>query len=67
MDIFGRCMTVFAILAVLLVILFNTVLFPDMELSGSILFGTFVALMLAIFYGWMDDMFLQRGEPEFEE
>lgn len=67
MDLFGRCVTVFAILTVLLVVLFEAVLFSDMALSGNILFGTFAALMLAIFYGWMDDLFLQKGEPEFEE
>ncbi|MGM0546413.1 MAG: hypothetical protein ACQEST_06805 [Bacteroidota bacterium] len=67
MALFGRCIAVFAFLTVILVVLFNVVLFPDVPLSGDILFGTFTALMLAIFYGWIDDMFIRKGQPGLEE
>lgn len=67
MSLFARCITVFLILAVGISGLFDIVLYTDMPLSSNILFGTFAAIMLAIFYGWMDDMFLSDHQPGLEE
>lgn len=67
MDLFGRCAVVFAVLTIVLIILFESVLYSDMPLSSNVLFGTFAALMLAIFYGWLDDMFLQKRQPGVQE
>lgn len=67
MSLFARCMTAFLVLAVVISSLFSLVFYSDMPLSSNILFGTFSAIMLAIFYGWMDDMFLSKHQPGLEE
>jgi hypothetical protein len=38
-----------------------------MPLSSNILFASFAALMLTIFYGWLDDMFFRNYQPGLEE
>lgn len=67
MSLFAKCMIVFVILAVAIIALFDMVLYPEMPLSSNLLFGAFGAIMLTIFYGWMDDMFLSKHQPGLEE
>jgi hypothetical protein len=67
MSLFAKCLTVFVILAVAITTLFEVVLYPDMPLSSNILFGPFAAIMLTIFYGWIDEMFISKHQPGVEE
>lgn len=67
MSLFAKCMTVFLILAVAITVLFDVVLYPDMPLSSNLLFGSFSSIMLAIFYGWMDEMFISKHQPGVQQ
>lgn len=67
MSLFAKCMIVFVVLNVLIIGLFDLVLYTDMPLSSNILFGSFASIILAIFYGWMDDMFISKQQPGLEE
>lgn len=67
MSLFTKCVTFFISISILLVVLYELYLYPDMPLAGNILFGTFGSLMLSIFYGWMDDMFGRRAEAGAEQ
>ncbi|MEL7832599.1 hypothetical protein [Fodinibius sp. Rm-B-1B1-1] len=65
MSLFAKCITVCLVLAVLITVLFEVLY--DMPLSGSILFGGFAAIISAIFYGWIDDMFISNNQAGLEE
>ena len=67
MSLFARCIVVCTVLTVLIILLFEMVLYPHMPLSGNILFASFTALMGAILYGWIDDMFFRKHQAGLEE
>lgn len=67
MSFFAKCLLICVVLTVLLIWLFDTVLYSQMPLSGNILFASFAGLMLTIFYGWLDDMFFRNHQPGLEE
>lgn len=67
MGLIGRCMSVFIILTVVIIALFEGVLYSQMPLSANILFGAFAALLGAIFYGWIDEMFITRHQSGLEK
>lgn len=67
MGLFEKCLIVFVLSTIVIIVLFESVLYADMPLSSNILFGTFSALILSIFYGWMDDMFMGKRQPGLEE
>lgn len=66
MSFFTKCLSVFIVLSVLITVLFESVLYSQMPLSSNILFATFAAIILAIFYGWLDDMFFRKHQPGLE-
>jgi len=55
------------VLIVLITVLFESVFYSQMPLSSNILFASFAALMITIFYGWLDEMFFQKHQPGLEE
>ena len=67
MSFFTKCLLVCVVLTVLIIVLFESVLYSQMPLSSNILFASFAALMLTIFYGWLDDMFFRNYQPGLEE
>ena len=67
MSFFAKCLLVCVVLTVLLIALFETVLYSQMPFSSNILFASFAGLMLTIFYGWLDDMFFRNHQAGFEE
>lgn len=67
MSFFAHCLTVFGVFTVLIIGLFEMVMYPDMPLASNFLFGSFAAVMLAILYGWIFDMFFQTRTPGQEE
>ena len=67
MSFFAKCLLICVVLTVLLIWLFDTVLYSQMPFSGNILFASFAGLMLTIFYGWLDDMFFRNHQPGLEE
>lgn len=67
MSFFTKCLLVCMVLTVLIIVLFEGVLYSQMPLSSNILFASFAALMLTIFYGWLDDMFFRNHKPGLEE
>jgi hypothetical protein len=67
MSFFAKCLLVYVALTVLISVLFESVFYSQMPLSGNILFASFSALMITIFYGWIDDMFFRKHQPGLEE
>ena len=67
MSLLARCLLVCAVLTVLIILLFEMVMYTQMPLSGNILFASFAALMGAILYGWIDDMFFRKHQQGLEE
>ncbi len=67
MSFFAKCLSVCIVLIVLITVLFESVFYSQMPLSSNILFASFAALMITIFYGWLDEMFFQKHQPGLEE
>ncbi len=67
MSFFAKCLSVCIVLTVLITVLFESVFYSQMPLSSNILFASFAALMITIFYGWLDEMFFQKHQPGLEE
>lgn len=66
MSFFDKCLSVFIVLNVIIIGLFEMVFFSEMPFSSNFLFGCFASLMGAIFFGWIYDMFFQKQLPDAE-
>lgn len=67
MSFFFKCLGVFVSLTILLLVVDRLVLQSSLPFAGSFLFSTFTSLLLTIFYGWIDDVYIQHRQPEREE
>ncbi len=67
MDFFFRCVGVFIGLTVLLLLIDLVVVQTSLPFAGTLLFGTFTSLLLAILYGWIDEVYIQHGQRKIKE
>lgn len=67
MSFFAKCLSICVVLTVLITMLFESLLYSQMPLSSNILFASFSALMITIFYGWLDDMFFRKHQPGLQD
>ncbi len=67
MKFFFKCLAVFVILWVVFLLLDVYLLQFDLDFSGIVLLSGVLSLVLTIFYGWVDDSFIQHRQPGLEE
>lgn len=63
MKYFAKCVSVFVGLTIVLVLAGEFLLNTSLPLSGKILFSAFASILLTIFYGWIDAVYIQRIYP----
>ena len=62
-----RWVVTFIILTVLVVLAALYLLDIDLPLNGIILFSAFPSLLLTIFLGWMDAVYIKKRQPGLEK
>lgn len=67
MDFFFRCLAVFLGMTVLLILVGEFLLQNPLPFAMNLLLGTFTGLVLAILYGWIDEVYLQHGRSKLKE
>lgn len=64
MKFFAKCLAVFIVLTLLLVLGDYLLLDTRMPLTATLLFSSVVSLVLTLIYGWVDAVFIQQRQPE---
>lgn len=64
MKFFAKCLAVFVLLTTLLTVGDYLLLDTRIPLSATLLFTSFLSLLLTILYGWIDAVFIQERQPE---
>lgn len=63
MKFFAKCVAVFLGLTILLILGNEFLLDNELPFGGVFLLSAFTSLLLTIFYGWIDAVYIQRRQP----
>ncbi len=59
----GRCIAIFIVLTILLVLADVYWIGSTMPINGIILFSALISLVVTLFYGWIDAVYIKKRQP----
>lgn len=66
MKFLAKCLVIFIVLTALIMLGIKFLLESEMPFAIIFLVSAFFSLMITIFYGWIDDVFISKRQPELD-
>ena len=63
----AQCIVLFLVLTILFVLAGVYWLDLSMPLNGIIFFSAFISLIITIMYGWIDDVYIKKRQPDVKK
>ena len=67
MKYVAQCLVLFLLLTILFVLLGLYWLDLTMHINGIIFFSAFGSLIITIMYGWIDDVYIKKRQPDVKK
>lgn len=63
----AKCIAIFIVLTILLTLVGTYAVKISLPFSGVFLYSAFASLLLTIFYGWIDSVYIKKRQPGLEK